>query len=59
MLEANPNITDEVLETISNGTRKYFYLATIGGIFILSIFLGFVISLVSGLIMKKSPERDY
>jgi len=59
MLETNPNVSDEVLEKVVEGTKKYFYVFTIGIIVIANLFLGFIISLISGLIMKKTPEQDY
>lgn len=59
MLESNPNITDDQIEMIATGTRKYFYVATTGMILIANLFMGFVFSLIAGLIMKRVPEQDY
>jgi len=53
----NPNMTDEMIETMSENTRKYFWPFTIGMIFIFSLFLGFIVSLISSLIMKKTDEE--
>jgi multisubunit Na+/H+ antiporter MnhF subunit len=58
MLE-NPNMTDEMIDKIGQGTRDYFYVFTIGMIFIFNIFIGFVVSLVTSLILKKSEEDQY
>ncbi|MDH5414589.1 MAG: DUF4199 domain-containing protein [Flavobacteriaceae bacterium] len=53
----NPNMTDEMIEQMGENTRKYFWAFTIGGILIFSIFIGFVISLIASLIMKKTDEE--
>ncbi|MCF6213700.1 MAG: DUF4199 domain-containing protein [Flavobacteriaceae bacterium] len=57
MIESSPEVSDEVLEMMANGTKKYFYVATIGMIVIANLFLGFVFSLIAGLIMKKTDEE--
>ena len=57
-MSENPNMTDEMLERMEEGTRKYFYAFTIGGILIFNLFIGFVISLISSLAMKK-VENEY
>jgi len=60
MLETRPNMTDEQVEAAMNMSKKFsgFGVIAVAGL-LWSIFLGFVISLVAGLIMKKSPEQDY
>ena len=60
MLENNPNLTDEQIEAAIDISKKYsgFYIIAAAGL-IWSLFLGFVISLIAGLIMKKVPEQDY
>lgn len=60
MLETNPNLTDEQIETAMNLSKKFsgFGVIAIAGL-LWSVFLGFVISLISGLIMKKDLEQDY
>lgn len=53
----NPKMTDEMIDTMSENTRKYFYPVTIGVILISSLFFGFVISLITSLIMQKKEEQ--
>lgn len=60
MLEANPNLTDEQLEAMANMTKKFsspIIIMAIGLVW--SLFLGFIISLIAGLIMKKTEEQNY
>jgi len=60
MLDANPNLSDEKLEAMTAMGKKFSspaVILTVGLIW--SIFLGFIISLIAGLIMKKTPEKDY
>ncbi|MDY7393719.1 DUF4199 domain-containing protein [Aureibaculum sp. 2210JD6-5] len=52
----NPNMSEEMMDNIGENTRKYFYLFTIGYIFIASIFIGFVVSLIASLVMKRTEE---
>ncbi len=52
----NPNMTDEMIEKMNENTKKYFWHFTLGMILIGSLFLGFVISLISSLVMKKTDE---
>ncbi|NQW35402.1 MAG: DUF4199 domain-containing protein [Flavobacteriales bacterium] len=59
-LEANPNLTDEQLEAMETITKKFsspMIIMAVGLVW--SLFIGFVISLIAGLIMKKAPEQDY
>jgi len=60
MLAGNPNLTDEQIEKAMNMSKKFsgFWIIAVFGL-LWSIFLGFIISLISGLIMKKTPEQDY
>ena len=53
----NPSMTEEMIETMSENTRNYFYPFTIGMILIFSLFIGFVVSLISSLVMKKTDEE--
>lgn len=60
MLEKNPNISDEQLEAMANMSKKFSSPAIIMAIgLVWSLFLGFIISLIAGLIMKKAPEQTY
>ncbi|RMB56898.1 DUF4199 domain-containing protein [Dokdonia sinensis] len=54
MIEAQPNMTDEQLDStmeMMSGFSNPFFTATVG--LLASLFFGFIISLVVGLIMKK------
>lgn len=54
MIEAQPNMTDEQLDQtmdMMSGFSNPFFTAAVG--LIASVFFGFIISLVAGLIMKK------
>lgn len=53
----NPNMTDELIETMSERTKNYFWPFTIGMILIFSLFIGFVVSLIVSLVMKKTDEE--
>jgi hypothetical protein len=53
----NPNMTDEMIETMGENTRKYFWVFTIGTVLIFSLFIGFVVSLIASLVMKKTDEE--
>jgi hypothetical protein len=57
MLDKMPNVSDEMLTQQAEMTKKYFYLFTIGSIIFFNLFLGFVVSLISGLVMKKTDEE--
>jgi nitrate/nitrite transporter NarK len=57
MLDKMPDVSDEILTKQAEMTQKYFYIFTFGGIIFFNLFLGFVISLISGLIMKKTDEE--
>ncbi len=53
----NPNMPEDMIETIGENTRKYFYAYTIGTILIFSVFIGFVVSLIASLAMQKKEEQ--
>ena len=58
MLERNPNLTDEQIEQALSFSKKMMtpgIMISIGLVW--SIFLGFVISLISGLILKKTEDQ--
>jgi hypothetical protein len=57
MLEKMPEISDEILTKQAEMTQKYFYAFTFGGILFFNLFLGFVVSLITGLVMKKTDEE--
>ena len=57
MLDKMPDISDEILNKQAEMTQKYFYVFTFGGIIFVNLFLGFVISLITGLAMKKTDEE--
>ena len=54
MIESNPNMTDQQLEAASEMTAKFMtpgMMAAFG--LIASLFFGFIISLITGLVMKR------
>lgn len=58
MLEQNPQMTDEQLEAMSSMTGKLSGpVITSAIVIIVSLFFGFIIALIGGLIMKKSDEE--
>ncbi len=58
MLEAYPNFTDEQLEASMEMAKKMSGPVMTSAIAIIgSLFLGFIIALIGGLIMKKSDEE--
>ena len=52
----NPNMSEEMIESMETNTQKYFWPFTIGGILIFNIFIGFVISLIASLAMQKKED---
>lgn len=60
MLEQNPNMTDEQLE-MAKGMQEKMSSPLMGAAMgiIGSLFFGFIISLIEGLILKRSEEADY
>ncbi|MDX5586305.1 MAG: DUF4199 domain-containing protein [Aureibaculum sp.] len=56
-LERSPNMTEEAMEMQENMTKKYFFVFSFGFIFIFNLFIGFVVSLITGLVMKKTDEE--
>ena len=58
MLEQNPNITDEQLE-MAKGMQEKMSSPLIGAAMgiVASLFFGFIVSLIGGLILKKSDEE--
>jgi hypothetical protein len=57
MLEAYPDFTDEQMETAMAMSQKMSGFGMIAAItLIMSLFFGFIVSLIAGLIMKKTAE---
>ncbi len=57
MIDSNPNISDEQLEMQVSMMKKFMGMGVTAAMtFVASLFFGFLISLVGGLIMKKSEE---
>ena len=60
MLEQNPDMPDDQMEMALGMTEKFMsppIMAAIGIIF--SLFLGFIISLIAGLVMKQNRPENY
>ncbi len=58
MLERNPNLTDEQIEQALSISKKMMSPGIMSAIGILwSLFLGLIISLISGLILKKTEDQ--
>jgi hypothetical protein len=58
LIERFPDFTDEQIETQMAIVKKFSSpLMTTAMALIVSIFFGFIISLISGLILKKSDEE--
>jgi hypothetical protein len=58
MLETYPNFTDEQMENAMAMSKKFSGFGMIAAIaLIMSLFFGFIISLIAGLIMKKVEEE--
>ena len=58
MLEQNPNMSDEQLESIMAVSKKMTGPVMAAAMNIIgSLFVGFIISLIGGLILKKSDEE--
>ena len=51
--------TDEQVEQAEQRTRDYFHLSLFGGMLIINLFLGFVISAITGAIMQKKHEDTF
>ena len=57
MIESYPNMTDEQLENALEMSKKFSGFGMISAItLIMSLFFGFIISLIAGLIMKRTEE---
>lgn len=55
-LEMKPDTPQEALDMQEKMTKKYFFVFTFGAILIFNVFIGFVVSLISGLVMQKKEE---
>lgn len=56
MLERNPEMTQEQVDMALEMQQKFFWV-TYPTILIFNLFIGFIISLIGGLIMKKTPSE--
>ena len=52
-------MTSDQIDLFKTNTNKYFNLSLYGGIVIVSLFIGFVISAITSAIMKESAEEQY
>ena len=60
MIEQNPNMTEEQLEMGLSMTEKFMSPGIMAAFSIIfTLFLGFIISLISGLIMKQNRPENY
>lgn len=58
MLEQYPNMSDEQIENAMEMTKKMSGIGMTAAVSLIgSLFIGFIISLIAGLIMKKSEEE--
>jgi len=59
MIETNPNLSDEQIEQGLAMMQKFSGFGMMSAIImIMSLFFGFIVSLITGLIMKRVPEQD-
>jgi hypothetical protein len=59
MIEMYPNMSDDQLENAIEMSKKFSgFGMTSAIILIMSLFFGFIVSLIAGLIMKKTEEVD-
>lgn len=56
-LDANPNISDEILDTQRELGKNYFFILAFGFMLIFNLFVGFVTSLITGMAMKHTDEE--
>ncbi len=60
MIEGNPNMTQEQVDTAMEMSAKFMSFWMISAFAILgSLFFGFIISLIAGLIMKRTPPQQF
>jgi hypothetical protein len=52
-------MSEDKIEQYSEYAKEYFYLSLYGIITVFSLFFGFIISLITGLIMKRTEEDYY
>ena len=52
-------MSEDKIELYSENAKEYFYLSLYGIITVFSLFFGFIISLIAGLIMKRTEEDNY
>ena len=60
MIEQNPNMTEEQMESAMSMSAKFMSPIFMSAIAMLAtLFFGFIISLIAGLIMKKNPPQQF
>lgn len=60
MIEENPNMTQEQIDMAMNMSAKFMTPVVMAAFALISsLFFGFIISLVTGLIMKKNPPKPF
>jgi uncharacterized protein DUF4199 len=58
MIEQNPNLTDEQIEQALSISKKFMSPMIMSAMALIwTLFLGFIISLISGLILKKNQDQ--
>jgi hypothetical protein len=59
IVESYPNMSDEQLENAMEMSKKFSGIGMISAIIvIMSLFFGFIVSLIAGLVMKKTQEEE-
>ena len=57
VLEQRPDTPQEALDMQEKMTKNYFFAFAFGFILVFNLFIGFVVSLIAGLVMKKTDEE--
>ena len=57
MIDKAPETSDEILDMQASMTKDYFYAFALGGILFFNLFIGFVVSAITGAVMKKTDEE--
>ena len=47
------------IEEMEKATRDFFYVSLFGGVIIMNLFIGGVVSLIAGAVMKRTEEEQY
>ena len=56
-LEQRPDTPQEALDMQEKMTKNYFFAFAFGFMAVFNLFIGFVVSLIAGLVMKKTDEE--